>query len=259
MKKVTILMYHRITDEPVESLREYAVSPGSFAEQMEYLHTRGFQTVSLGDVLDYYQTGRSLPRRAVVITFDDGYLDNYVYAFPVLRRYGFTATIFQVAGHVGGVAEWDRSCGKPVPRLMSWGEIRLMADDGITFGAHTCSHPFLTRLPLEAATREIAESKAIMEAGLQRKVEFFAYPYKEHSEELRQAVAESGFAAACSSIGGQSDVTDDPFMLKRGIVLRLHTLSDFRWLVDTPDQHSVLYRMVRGKRAKLIKAVRARL
>ncbi len=257
-RKVPILMYHRITEMPAGSLERYAVSPRSFAGQMEYLHHQGFATVSLGDLVAHYQLGRDLPRKAVAITFDDGYLDNYLYAFPTLRRYGFTATIFQVASCIGGAAEWDRVDGQLAPRLMSWKELRLLASDGITIGAHPCTHPYLTKLPVIEARREIAEAKAILEAGLGRKVEFFAYPYTEYNANLRAAVIESGFIAACSSVSGQSDAADDPFMLKRLIVKGSDTLSDFRWLLDSPHHHSLSHRLGRGKRAGVVRGIGAR-
>ncbi|MBI4319123.1 MAG: polysaccharide deacetylase family protein [Chloroflexi bacterium] len=248
---IPILLYHRVTDEPVEALRAYAVSPSSFAQQMLFLSNNGYRTVSLQDLVDHRQTGKPLPKKPIVITFDDGYRDNYVHAYPLLLRHGFTAIVFLVAKMVSKLALWDRAFGGPPPKLLSWTEIAEMADGGISFGSHACTHPALTRLPVHLAREEIVRSKEIVETGLQRPVSLFAFPYNETSQTLRDMVAESGYLAACSSSWGRSDRADGIFDLRRLAILSSHDIRYFQWAIEDESTLPLMRRWLRGKRAAL--------
>ncbi|SHI55753.1 polysaccharide deacetylase family protein [Desulfofundulus thermosubterraneus] len=223
---IPILMYHKVNPDPRAGGLGLRVPPQKFARHMEYLADHGFHTVSLTDVVDHFQKGKPLPIRPVVITFDDGYLDNYTYAFPILKKYGFTATIFVVAHTVGKTNTFDAG-RQPVNKMAGWRELKEMADYGITIGAHTLDHPRLTRIPLEEARRQIKESKALLEAGLGRPVEVFSYPYGRYNRELALAVRESGYRAAVTTEQGLACLGDDPFTLKRIRVMGSYDLQKF--------------------------------
>lgn len=223
---IPILMYHKVNPDPRSGGLGLRVPPYKFARQMEYLAAHGFHTVSLVDVVDHFQKGKSLPSRPVVITFDDGYLDNYTYAFPILKRHRFTATIFVVAGTVGKTNVFDARV-QPVNRMAGWRELREMAAYGITIGAHTLDHPRLTDLPLEEARRQIRESKAVLEAGLGRPVEVFSYPYGRYNLKLARLVKESGYRAAVTTVQGLARPGDDPYTLKRVRVMGSYNMQKF--------------------------------
>ncbi|MDP2727813.1 MAG: polysaccharide deacetylase family protein, partial [Dehalococcoidia bacterium] len=153
----------------------------------------------------------------VMITLDDGFEDNFYGAYPVLEGLGLQATIFLVAGLVGQAAFWNSSYGPPA-KLLSWEEVSAMAQGPITFGAHTITHPHLCGLSPVRAREEIAGAKTILEDRMGREVSFFSYPFSDFSPMLRDYVAEAGYQAACSSILGYSDGSDDIYALRRVIV-----------------------------------------
>ncbi|MDQ0285139.1 peptidoglycan/xylan/chitin deacetylase (PgdA/CDA1 family) [Desulfofundulus luciae] len=224
--EIPILMYHKVNPDPRTGGLGLRVPPQKFARQMEYLAGHGFHTVSLTDVVDHFQKSKPLPPRPVVITFDDGYLDNYTYAFPILKKYGFTATVFVVAHTVGKTNTFDAG-RQPLNKMAGWRELKEMASYGITIGAHTLDHPRLTRLSLEEVRRQIKESKALLEAELGRPVEVFSYPYGEYNREVARVVRESGYRAAVTTRQGLAGPGDDPFTLKRVRVMGSYDLQKF--------------------------------
>jgi peptidoglycan/xylan/chitin deacetylase (PgdA/CDA1 family)/GT2 family glycosyltransferase len=192
----SILMYHAI-GRPGERASRYVLPAGRFARQMAWLRWAGYRVIDLEELSRCYREGRLPPDRAVVITLDDGYRDNLELAAPTLRRFGWPATVFVVTGRIGAVNDWSDDpalVGRP---LMSWADLHALTDAGLSVGAHTRTHPRLTRLTPEAARNEIAGSRADLERGLPRLSPVFAYPYGDHDEGVRTLAAEAGFAVGC--------------------------------------------------------------
>jgi len=213
-RSVPILTYHRI-GPPVPPHFSNVVTPHAFAGQMAWLSRRGYVTISLDDLLAARQAGGPLPRRSVVLTFDDGFADCVQYALPVLQRHGYTATFFLVAGLVGGRSLWHRhSRGADLP-LLTWGDARRMVNQGFTCGAHSLTHPLLTELDTEPCKRELAEGRALLEERLQCPVRHLAYPYGGYDGRVRSLAAEAGYATACSTRPGRSSMDDDALALPR--------------------------------------------
>jgi peptidoglycan/xylan/chitin deacetylase (PgdA/CDA1 family) len=167
---------------------------------MTYLYKAGYQCLRLGEALRCLQEGLPQPKRSFVLTFDDGYRDLYTTVWPILERFGFTATVFLVAGRAGCWSDWEGQSGPAAAPLLSWAEARELANLGLTFGCHTLTHPRLTDLDDRQARREIQESKLIIEDRLAVKVDAFSYPHHDSDARIMQIVAESGYNAAC---GGQ--------------------------------------------------------
>lgn len=162
----------------------------------------------------YLRTGQPFPERSFVVTFDDGYRSVYDHAFPVLQRYGFSATVFLTTGETATQTEALRLpslCGR---FMLSWGEIKEMHRWGIQFGAHTLTHPDLTQLPLNRIEIEVFESKAIIENALGVPVSCFAYPYGRYNNYVREIIRHR-FACACSDKLGLIDQESDPYALER--------------------------------------------
>ncbi|MCL4517062.1 MAG: polysaccharide deacetylase family protein [Firmicutes bacterium] len=214
LKRIPVLTYHRIMARPRPNYRVPTVPPSVFERQMAYLARHGYRTISPDQLVAYYQGRASLPEKPVLITFDDGWVDNYTTAFPILKKFGYQATVFLVAGKIG------------TGQLLNWEQIREMSGYGITFGAHTMTHPHLTSLEAGPAAREIAESKATIEAHLGRPVDFFAYPYGDgaFNEEIRGLVQKAGFKAAFASSLGLVTTFRDPLALRRILI------TDHSWL-----------------------------
>jgi peptidoglycan/xylan/chitin deacetylase (PgdA/CDA1 family) len=149
-----------------------------------------------------------------VLTFDDGYQSVYRKAFPVLQRYAMSATIFVTTGEhrPSGPAERLPPCeGQP---MLSWGEIRELHDWGVEIGAHTCTHPDLTRLPTQRVRSELRDSKAIIEDMLGTEVRSFAYPYGRY-DRRSQEIAQEHFQCACSDMLGLVTHHSCPYALER--------------------------------------------
>ena len=153
---VPILLYHHFGSVGRPS-RSY-ISPALFHDQLRCLRDRGYRVVGLGELIEALREGERVPPKTVALTIDDGWLDNYEAALPIIRRFGFPVTIFLVSGRIGRKG------------YLGWQEIREMRKAGVRFGAHSVSHPRLTEVPPEEAWREIAECKKRLEDGLEEEV-----------------------------------------------------------------------------------------
>jgi peptidoglycan/xylan/chitin deacetylase (PgdA/CDA1 family) len=236
---LTILAYHQIAQVPAEhDPSGLTVSPSRFAQQMAYLYTAGYQSLSLQDALHYWQTGRRPPRKSFVLTFDDGYQDVSTTVWPILKRFGFTATIFLVAGRVGGESAWKKQRGTLAAPLMSWTAIREMQQAGFTFGNHTLSHAYLPALDDRQVREEITHAKAILADQLGTPAPFFCYPYNASDARIQRLVAESGYQAACSHDRGKWSL----YNIWRVTCRRDDTLWSFAWKVSNWQQRLIWLR-----------------
>jgi peptidoglycan/xylan/chitin deacetylase (PgdA/CDA1 family) len=178
----------------------------------------GYEVVSLGRIVEIIKRGEKINPKAVAITFDDGYVDNYTFAAPILAKYGLTACFFIASGYIGTnrVFPWDEERSNFFP-LMNWDQIRSLAEQGFEIGSHTIDHVDLGKEPLRSAKRQIVGSKEDIEDKIGLEVKYFSYPFggKDNiREETRNLVKEAGFACCCSCYGGkviqQSDLYDLP-------------------------------------------------
>jgi peptidoglycan/xylan/chitin deacetylase (PgdA/CDA1 family) len=214
---IPILMCHSISDAATPRFASCALPPAQFREQMAYLHREGYTPITVSELatcLDA-RSSATLPARPVVLTFDDAYEDFYTDAFPVLREYGFAATLYVVTAFVNGRARWlhyERETHRP---MISWGQLREIADQGIECGSHTRVHPQVDTLPRQEAWDEIRTSKDDLEQQLGRPVTTFAYPYGHFDAATRAMVAEAGYSAACAVKIAMSSPSDDRFALAR--------------------------------------------
>ncbi|HEX9116126.1 MAG TPA: polysaccharide deacetylase family protein [Anaerolineae bacterium] len=209
-----ILMYHAVGAQG-EPPGTYIISPKRFEQQMAWLKRRRRPVIRLDVFLADRWAGRLPPARSVILTFDDGYRDNKDQALPVLRRYGFPATVFIVTGYAGKADGWDQGgelAGRP---LLSWPELREMEASGISFGAHTRTHPHLSALDGERLRDEIAGSRSDLEAQLTRVCPALAYPHGDHDADVEAAVAQAGFLGACCSRADRNDPAAPTFALRR--------------------------------------------
>ncbi len=219
-------MYHNIgTPQEGAKMRGLYVSPGMFAFQMWYLKFAGFKVVSLREIIDFAK-GNSTKGKMVALTFDDGYGDFYDNAWPVVRNYGYPSAVFLVSDLTGKENLWDSDELGIRKKLLDDTQIRELKEGGVTFGSHTKSHPFLTRLSEQDLGQEVGASKADLEKRLQSTVDFFCYPYGDMNEKVRNAVKDAGYVAAFTTCRGFVHKGDDAFALKRvPIKLNTHPLS----------------------------------
>ena len=187
-----VLMYHaisRVSDDP----NNICVSPERFKTQMLHLKRRRLRGVSMNELMRAVRQGRA--GELVGLTFDDGYENFLHFALPVLEELGFTATVFVIAGKLGGENSWDIG---PRMRLLSAEDVRELPERGIEVGSHGISHARLSELEPERLDAEIHDSRKILGEVLDRPVEGFCYPYGALNEQVVQAVREAGYAYACA-------------------------------------------------------------
>lgn len=221
-----ILMYHAFAG-PGEPASRFIIPLRRFSLQMAWLKGRRYHVLSLNEYLDYRRQSCPPPERSVVITIDDGYREVLTRAYPVLRRHGFPATVFLPTRRMGACNDWDRDgplAGRP---LLSWSEALALLDGGLSFGAHTRTHPRLATLGVEQARCEIAGSRADLEQALSMQVRHFAYPFGEYNAALEAEAADAGFEAACSVDPGLNTAATPVFALRRMEVFGTDSLLRF--------------------------------
>jgi peptidoglycan/xylan/chitin deacetylase (PgdA/CDA1 family) len=207
---IPILIFHTLDDRGLL----ISFPPQAFRRNMDGLHQRGYRALPLLEAAERVRQGRQFPPRSLVLTFDDGYQSVYREAFPVLQRYEMSATIFVTTGEHRPSGPGQRLPSCEHQPMLNWGEIREMHHWGVEIGAHTCTHPDLTRLPTEKIQAELCDSKAIIEDMLGAAVRSFAYPYGRY-DRRSQEIAQQCFQCACSDILGQVTRHSCPHALER--------------------------------------------
>jgi peptidoglycan/xylan/chitin deacetylase (PgdA/CDA1 family) len=198
-------MYHhvRANPDPNNKLEEdLDVLPSNFEKQMNYLSTHHYKTIALADLFNPKSPSNSAQKN-IVITFDDGYKDVVSEAYPILRKYGFTATIFPIVDLV------DKTW------YMTWNDLWLLQNAGWEIGSHTMSHLDLPSLSDNEAEFQIESSKKILESKMRRSINSFCYPSGRFNEKILQLVKDAGYTRAVTTIYGNINQSDEELELKR--------------------------------------------
>jgi peptidoglycan/xylan/chitin deacetylase (PgdA/CDA1 family) len=222
-----VVYYHRIDDEAHRS----CVRPKAFAEQMALLRSEGFEVLPLSSVRRHLDEHVPFPERAVVVTLDDGFADNFTHGLPTLVRESIPATVFLTAGYLDGPelpVLRDRSGVPP----LTWNQAAEMAEHGIELGAHTLTHPTLPELDAESLRREIEGSRDLIEERTGRRPATFCYPRGRFDTRVKEAVREAGFDLACTTMPGCVTPDTHPFSLRRTFIAYDDSLRDFRKKLD---------------------------
>lgn len=222
-KPVSILAYQSVddTDSPI------SVSRKEFAWQMEYIKQSGRHVVSLDYVADAMKEKRKLPKHLVVITFDDGYQDNFLQAYPILKEYNYPASIFVISDRIDQTIKK----GNVVFPMLKISQIQKMDREGLaTIESHTKSHPHLSALALPEANLEMAEGAQQVSRYTLGKCLHFAYPFGDFTPK-HKPVASQLFKSAVTMKPGFVGQNDDLYELKRNVVDRSVTRKRFKWLV----------------------------
>jgi peptidoglycan/xylan/chitin deacetylase (PgdA/CDA1 family) len=237
-----ILFYHRISDD-----RDLlAVKPASFERQMDLLARTGYTVLDVATAWDRYTAAES-DASLIALTFDDGYLDFATHAEPVLRRYGFGATVFVCPGLIDGTSRmsWYRD----PPPLLPWGAIVALDRGRVCFEPHSITHPNLTALDAASATAEIRESKQLLEHKLGRRTRVFCYPGGLEGSREREMVRGAGLDLATTCEPGATEHGSNPLALPRTAIQRHDSVGDFRAKLagvhDQPLPGRALYQRLR--------------
>jgi peptidoglycan/xylan/chitin deacetylase (PgdA/CDA1 family) len=193
---------------------------------MEFLHNTDYKVISLKELSIKISQKESFSPKSVVLTFDDGYEDNYLTAFPILKKYNFPATIFLVTARIGN-KNYVNKRGINLP-MLDWNQIKEMHNSGlIDFEPHTVNHPKLSKIKLAEAEREILESKELIEKELNKECNFFTYPYGDYDEKILDLVRKN-FKASLTISGGFVGLGSDNNLLPRNSIDSLTTRLRFK-------------------------------
>jgi peptidoglycan/xylan/chitin deacetylase (PgdA/CDA1 family) len=191
---VPVLMYHYIrnyTDQTDKIGVNLSVSPENFSNQLKWLKDNGYQSVNL----DYLIRPNSQISKPVILTFDDGYVDAFTNALPILKKYNFTATFYVITNFAG------------TDRYMNWDQINTLKSNGMIIGSHTLSHPNLTTINDAKAEMEISDSQKILEKNIGLKITDFCYPSGKYNASTIDLLKKYNYTTATTTKSGIYDST----------------------------------------------------
>ena len=211
---VLILEYHKVNDWSEDS---YTVKPEDFAAQMDELRAQGYETISILDFLRAKKGKQTLPEKAVIVTLDDGYKDNYTDMLPIMESRGMKATVFMVTNDIG------------LPGYLTWDMLRDMQNRGIEIGSHTANHLPLTEMSPADAREEVQLSKTLMEWNGIKTIFGLSYPNGKYKDFMPQMLRESEYLAAVTGDAGLNTFETNPYLLHRINIPRPHFgIEEFR-------------------------------
>ncbi|MFH8977494.1 polysaccharide deacetylase family protein [Streptomyces sp. NPDC017890] len=221
-------MYHAVAADPNDATRALSVTPEAFDEQMAVIADRGLTPVGTAELAAAWRSGRPLPKRPVLITFDDGYEGVHRHALPALAEHGFPATLFVSTGWLRGPYD----TGGALDTMLDWDQVRELAAAGVEIGGHSHTHPQLDQLGAERLRYELIHCKEIVADQLGAVPVSFAYPYGYSDRRVRRAVRETGYAQALAVGNDLARRAQGPYALRRVTVRRCTGSDEFARLIE---------------------------
>ncbi|MDD3223745.1 MAG: polysaccharide deacetylase family protein [Clostridium sp.] len=214
-KSVPVLMYHSVNNLGAEN--NAAVVPVDlFKKQMQYLKDNGYTTLSLDELYNFINNNKPVPKKSVVLTFDDGYEDSYTNVYPVLKAMKFRATVFVITALTD----------KPGPYITSK-QIKEMDENGMNIESHTVNHDKLGTIPKDKQYETLVQSKQALEKILKRKVKYIAYPFGSYNQYTADEVKKAGYLMAFTTNAGWAGKSTDILMLNRVFVNPLRNFNQY--------------------------------
>lgn len=238
--RMCVLMYHRVALPKNAWEQRMAVTPTRFLAHMHALKRRGYHAVSIDQFWRWYTRQDSLPEKSFLLTFDDGYLDVYQNAAPVLKELDWPATVFLVSSRLGQQDDWCADENATRYPLMNPTQVQELMRQGFTFHSHSRTHADLPQLDDTALRDQLAGAKQELENTLGNDVAFLAYPYGRHDERVVGAAKAAGYRGSFSVLSGFNRPEEDRFRIRR---------------LDIDDHHSearLLRRMAFGNDGRLL-------
>jgi peptidoglycan/xylan/chitin deacetylase (PgdA/CDA1 family) len=192
---VPVLLYHAVSDDPVDWIAPYTVSPAMFAAHLDVVVATGRVPLTVSQFADGLRGAGPLPARPVLITVDDGFADFAEYAMPALAERNLPSTLYMITGALAG-SRWE--CVLPQARMLGPADLPDLEAAGVEIGAHSHTHPQLDLLPAHTAADELARSRDVLADALGHRIRSFAYPHGYWRAAVRRLVASAGFDSACA-------------------------------------------------------------
>ena len=180
-RTVMVLNYHKVVDEHMS----LSVPLADFEQHMKWLKEYGYTSITPEELYEFIVNGSELPEKPVLITFDDGYKDNYTNAYPIMKKYGFKGTIFVVTGFLGVYGNY-----------MTWEQAKELADNGFSIESHTYSHKSMTEASDEEISKELTKSRDTIKNKLGIDADFMAYPTGTYNLHIAELVQKAGYKGA---------------------------------------------------------------
>ncbi|AQY50591.1 exported polysaccharide deacetylase, lipoprotein [Listeria weihenstephanensis FSL R9-0317] len=198
--KIPVLMYHSINTNVKNNL---ITPPDEFDAQMKWLKDNNYHTITLAELDELLLTGKNVPDKPIVITFDDGYQDNYTNAYPILKKYDLKANIFVITDKIAKNNHFDEAA------------LKEMSDYGIEMDSHTVHHQELNTLTYTEQLKELKDSKAVLEKLTGKPVNSICYPVGRHNEDTERAAKAAGYAMGFTTAAGKANKNDGMYTLPR--------------------------------------------
>ncbi|MBO6711886.1 MAG: polysaccharide deacetylase family protein [Balneola sp.] len=234
-----VLMYHRVVeDKNISGNETKCVHVDEFRKQLEVLEKFNYTPITFEDYSLHTQNLLRLPQKPVIITFDDGYVDTYDVAFPIMKEFGMNGVLFALGNRSILTNKWDED-QEDISRaeLMNNEQLVELHKNGFEIGAHTLNHPNLKDLSPEDCYEEISNSKVVLESIIGEKVRTFSYPYGFVNKRLKKLVAKSGFDFACGVYSGPVTFSEDLMEIRRLEVKNTTSVIGFASKLLTPYEY----------------------
>lgn len=213
---IKVLMYHKITeDEKLCRSNWTYVSKEQFRKHLMLLDHWGFIPITFDDYLLYKEGEINLPKKSVILTFDDGYEGIYKIAFPILKEFGWNAVLFVLGDRTVKSDFWDKNLGLPEANLLNSEQIIEMHEAGFEVGSHSMQHANLINIHPKIARYEILQSKEMLQTLIKSEVKSFCYPYGLANKVVKNIVHESGYKLACGVYTGPPKFWKDKYDIRR--------------------------------------------
>jgi peptidoglycan/xylan/chitin deacetylase (PgdA/CDA1 family) len=218
---IPVLYYHSVRES---ADNEVTITPNMLRTQLKYIKDEGYTALTINELKDYILNNSPIPHKSIVITFDDGYMDNYSYAFPILKDLNMIATIFCITSNLDG------------SYYLSKDAIVEMSNYGIDIQSHTINHPKLAEITYDEQLTELINSKKTLESITGKKVDSIAYPFGNFNNDTIRAAKDAGYTLGFTTKRGLSDRDDNPLKLDRIYISSKYDMNIFKELLNKTEK-----------------------
>jgi peptidoglycan/xylan/chitin deacetylase (PgdA/CDA1 family) len=247
-ERIKVLIYHLVNGERTicEKNKKMCIHIDDFRNHLKFLDKWGYTAITFKDYQLYLEGELNLPKKPIIITFDDGYSETAKYTFPALKEFGMKAVYFVLGDRKIKTNIWDKDMFSFPLSLMNDEQILELHQAGFEIGSHSMRHSLLPRVSREQAWEEISRSRMSLEILLNAPVKSFAYPFGQLDETSKKMVKDSGYLFGCATFTGPPKFVSDPFEIRRILIPGGMSMINFAIRVFLPYQYyNYFYREIK--------------